>query len=249
MHALSKQEWAWEFLRRNEEYRSDYLAFDQQRGFLEAKFGPICDWCEVDLSDQVELWHFDPPRKPAESEHMWRIRAICSGAEPTKALLHKGMARRWQLQTMVDPQSDCGLHVAFRSQGEPSIWFRPEDIDATALAEEEVPTAVYVRLDAAKSISRQLRSVRRRLIVRQRALKKEGLKWRTSLYPDRWPQYLRILDEFAVGKTAKQIAKAEFPDVPDEYPEYAAHARVRAMHDQALALVRGGYRWILSAED
>ncbi len=246
---IDKRKWAWEFLRRNVTYRASYALFDAKLAALHQRFGTPDQWREADLADDPEVWHYEPQRGPTETERAWRIRAICSGLDPAKALLHKGMARIWRLEVMVDPLADYGPRVRFLPQEDPSVWFRLEDVEAPAAVDARVPTAAYVRIDAEKSISRQLRAVRRMLILRQRSFKKEGLKWRTSLYPERWPQYLRILDAFTSGANAKEIAKAEFPHLPDKYPEYAAQVRVRATLDQANALVDGGYRWLLTADD
>jgi hypothetical protein len=130
------------------------------------------------------------------------------------------------------------------------MWHRVEDIEVEPLDDGPgVPAIFFARLDASKSVTRQLAALRKALVAQQRKLKKHGLRWRTSLHPEKWPLYLRVLDAFAAGATAKEIAKEEFPHVPDELPDYLGQARVRATREQALLLVNGGYRHIVDAGD
>src|SRR5690349_4501121 len=70
--------WAWEFLRRNDEYRADYLAYVKKRDELIGQSGLP----EDDLVKLDEWWHFDPEKKAGETVGEWRKRSIEKGIDP-----------------------------------------------------------------------------------------------------------------------------------------------------------------------
>lgn len=247
---LSKN-WAWRFLKRNRRYRDDCAYVFSVVDKLAAQYGPVNSWDAGKLLDAPDAWHYRPPKQPSESDNAWRIRSICEGVEPHKALLHKGYGWKWGLSEVVDPlEDDLPSCVNFLPESAPTIWHRAEDIEGDPLSEgERVPPVFYARLDGSKSITKQLAALRKVLIPRQRYLKRYGLRWRTTLHPDKWPLYLRVFDAVTAGATAREIAQAEFSHIPDEFPDYAGQARVRATYEQASILVEGGYRQIALADD
>jgi hypothetical protein len=238
----------WQFLRRDQAYRDDYAVFRTLKSKLELKYGPLhlCTWQM--LIDEPDAWHYSPAKKASESDSVWLSRAICEGYDPRKALIHIGYARCWGLTEMVDPDQSSSHGVSFLAEERPPIWHCVDDIEVLNQDEDEggPPTVFYTRLDATKSATWQVAELRKALVALQSWLKEQGLRWRTSLHPDKWPLYLRVFDDFAAGATAKEIAKDVFPNIPDEYPDYLGQARVRATLEQALSLVRGGYRRISS---
>jgi hypothetical protein len=240
----------WELQRRDPEYRKAFTAYDVLKVRLEGKYGPVAGWTGHLLEGEKDAWHYDPPKEAMESDGAWRTRAIIENHDPRKSLIHEGLAQRWGLVRMYDPGFGFEQGVKFLPTSEPTMWSRISDIEGSpGEGEEGFPTTLYVRLDATRSASRQVAAVRKRLVAQQRRLRKDGLRWRTSLHAAKWPNYLKVFDGFQAGISTKELAKVVFPHVPDVYPDYLGQAHVRATHEQALLLVNGGYRHIVDTED
>ncbi|MEZ5814216.1 MAG: hypothetical protein R3E13_05770 [Alphaproteobacteria bacterium] len=98
--------WAWEFLRRDSLYHSDYA-----------------DFCSRSPKEK-ERRYYDPPRKKDETEQAWKHRCGVELDVPFKIFnLGRYMARRWMLEDMYDPNLDYGEGVRFCTvnEGVPKI--------------------------------------------------------------------------------------------------------------------------------
>ncbi|HEX6296868.1 MAG TPA: DUF6499 domain-containing protein, partial [Burkholderiales bacterium] len=69
---LPLEGWAWEFLRRNEDYQKQWKYYVDKTAELTQKFGPPSQWGK-DVIGGTEAWFFDPPVK-SETQSAWRTR-------------------------------------------------------------------------------------------------------------------------------------------------------------------------------
>lgn len=69
-------QWAWEFLRRNQEYRKSYFKHESQ----------------------LTEYMYDPPKPDGTSDTKWVMHLIAHGYEPRKQLVGTIIARRWGLK-------------------------------------------------------------------------------------------------------------------------------------------------------
>ncbi|NWG86774.1 MAG: hypothetical protein HXY26_04560 [Hydrogenophilaceae bacterium] len=225
--SLTRAEWAWQFLRRNPDYRRDYAWFSETWQALEADYGapPQRDFFR---------WKQDPRAWRAESEIAGCAEA-CPG-EGEQVLIECWMGAKWGLRKFpLDPSSERPV------PGEALDW-REQAIEVPEVGCDDLQHdqgIMALAFDLALPLAPQLEAARIALIGRQRALDKRGSLPPRTLRAARaiWTRYLRLLDAQQAGAAPDEMGRALGLDAIDT--ELAA----------AWAMARTGYRRILLLDD
>ena len=218
---LSPQQWAWEFLRRNTEYRRQWQAFWDTWQALEAVYGspPNRDF---------NAWKQDP--------RAWVPAAECGDGEcrvdRDKVLIECALGARWGFYKF--PPDPAENDVVGRGL---LVWREPERSAPALLDPEDAdylgsdPEKVALGFDLALPLREQLDQAKRLLQVlqRQRRLQPRSAASQRA----RWTLYLRLLDAEAAGAAPEVMAEVCAPD--------GLESNLGAARD----LAGGGYRRIL----
>lgn len=188
--ALTRDQWAWEFLRRNPEYQSDYRRFIALWRALEADYGapPQRDFLR---------WKQDPRAYgplPGTSDLAATHGELCR-VDDERVLLECWMGAKWGFYKFpLDPER------ALPPAPDELSWRPPPP------AAPRDATDAY-RLDVAFDLSLplppQLEAARFRLASRMAELRQQGVPAprRVANQRGRWAQMLRVLDAAAAGET------------------------------------------------
>jgi hypothetical protein len=174
---LNRNEWAWEFMRRNPVYRAEFAGLGSAKS------------------------HYDPPKKDGETEQAWALRVTAAGAEPVRMTPYERFSRKWRIIPPIpDPNSNeppefdvFPEHPLF---GEVRQYFEDEDpyrqVDEFAVLVFDLRSPVALQLDRAKT----------RLLARQKA---SSVKNPRNVWPAHWATYLRLIDADLAGAKSKEI--------------------------------------------
>lgn len=225
---LDQAGWAWQFLRRNAEYRADYAWFIATWRALEADYGapPGRDFFR---------WKQDPRAWRSAAEIAGCGAEACPG-ENDQVLIECWMGAKWGLrQFPPDPASLQPDGLAWREQ--------PVCVEALDPAEihvlQQSAARIALAFDLALPLGPQLEAARVRLIAARHALAKSGRLPATSLRAGvpLWTKWLRLLDGLEQDAALDDIARVLALSAPEGAREAARH------------MVAGGYRRILMLEN
>jgi hypothetical protein len=222
--ALTREQWAWEFLRRNPAYRSDYAWFIATWRALEQDYGapPHRDF----LRWQADARAYRLEADAADAEG-------CAGDE-NRVPIECWMGARWGFHKFpLDP--------AVRAPTPEQLSWRPVRTGAIAVTAQstdylgESRIRLALGFDLTLPLPAQLEAAKFSLISIQTALRRQGVPVPASVACMRvqWTRCLRLLDAEATGVPLEEAA----PEV--QAPEIAADLRM------ARDLRDGGYRRIL----
>lgn len=191
---LAPKWWAWEFLRRNADYRRDW--HEKLRDY--------------ELHGEHRL---PPPIKTGGTRGL-------SPEDPDFLLATGRFYReawdRWNLWGYVNPSQERPTHLEFLvfvgaatlPEGFPEVPKEPQQKELTVY-----PHDILLRMDFRWPISRLLQEARFLLEHAQTGFRAAGYKLlRTRRMPENWRLYLRALDARADGASYKQIAEVLFPN-------------------------------------
>jgi hypothetical protein len=201
--ALDRHGWAWEFMRRNHEYKDDYDKATAG-GYI-----------------------YDPPKMAGEADQAWIARIVNTGDRPNKMRLAVALARKWHMSPPIQspeiatpPNFDEGppKRVGYDQVGE---YFEDE--------EPFPPKKGYALLafDLSRPLSNQVADANRHLTQLFQEWKKSGGKTvrprNTSAV--NWRVFLRIIDaeETATSKEIRGVIKDYHP--ASESPRSEAQSR------------------------
>jgi hypothetical protein len=249
---LTPTGWAWEFLRRNPEYRADWKAV----AAVLKKHGPISKlkpWPPqrgpISKLTNRKLLHFDPPPQNGETVADWYGRCAHTGREPYLGSITVGRARRWGLARMYDPSSDEVGNAKFLSVNPARLVPARDELNDVLLPrpDEFYGFAVY---DLSAPLPGQLAWVKRELEGRQRAMRKAGLSVPDpKLFKGKWRDYLRVLDAHLTGEKLGVIGAVLWPwATKNSDPEYR-RARARDTLQAAQRMAQIGYRDVLHQKE
>lgn len=217
MHDLSPSRWAWEFLRRNSEYR----------GAFELEYPAYCARLRERGEDPLPIDHYNfaiHPDKPDYLQKWW----ITSMPNPETA----------------DPFW-LDFHVPFGAMtfGEGAGWLAGGE-EVPVDCKEGQAAIVF---DLTLPLAPQLQAAKTTLGMWQEYLAAEGRLSisKTRLHSENFADYLGIWDDRATGMSLAEIAAKRFPDFANSYPDYKASKRVADTIKQAQRLIGGGYKAIL----
>lgn len=208
----SLREWAWEFLRRNPEYRQDYANFIARVSDLEKKFGQ--DWKQQDSARENI-----PPKKPGESCKAWRFRCDVEGEKAQSLPLEQWYAQKWGLrERMGDPDQGITDYIIFITTSDfprrieildhAHDLFQDQPIGEDSSGGEELfirDGLALIAFDLRIPVKKQITKAAKLL---KAAKKRDGVKVKSvHKAKDKWAIYLRVLDGLAAGIGNAEIAK------------------------------------------
>lgn len=208
--SLKREQWAWEFLRRNPEYQTDYQWFISHWKALEKKYGKVPDL-------DYQAWKQDPLA--------YKIVDIASeqdgncAVSDDKLLIECWMGYKWGFfKFPVEPALNA---LQIETSWRPLI---PEDEpeeahqnDVTSSDNDKSELLKTVTFDLSKPLKEQLERIKKQVIIAQRRLKAQGrlfpytIAGKASL----WIQCLRLLDAQNDNYTDTQINAQFQQENPD----------------------------------
>lgn len=179
--SLTRDQWAWEFLRRNPGYQHDYRAFIAIWRALEADYGAPPD-------RDFSRWKRDPRAYgplPGDTDLAAPGGELCT-VDDDRVLLECWMGAKWGFYKFpLDPG-----RVA---PGPDELAWRPPP---QANGEIEAPYRLDIAFDLALPLPPQLEAAKFRLVSRAAELRHQGLAAPKSVanQRERWTAMLRLLD-------------------------------------------------------
>lgn len=251
---LAPEGWAWEFLRRNPSYRSDFETVTNILLEFTEKYGnDRATWPK-----EEPAFKFTPPREHGETIKAWRARcAVGNGEPPHMVTVDRWYGEKWGLLGPIVPCSSLTATVRFSLPPEfGRLVEKVDDLEGlvddieiengggVTVFQDRVSVVVF---DMRHSLPKQLKSIGKRLKRRQKALVAGG-KIRvdgTKLHQTKWTRYLKVLDAKATGASLDEIGLLLGPGHADEYPDYLATHYAKDTLMQAEKLSNDGYKAIL----
>lgn len=196
---LAREEWAWQFLRRNPEYRADYAWFIATWRALEADYGapPQRDFYR---------WRQDARAWRAQSEIAGCAADSCQ-SENERLLIECWMGAKWGLAKFpIDPgavRPAPGLELDWREQAVEMAEVLP-GVDLSQSHEK-----IGLVFDLTLPLAPQLDQARIRLVAARRAMERTGrLPARTVRAASPvWTRWLRLLDGAAAGVCVQELGR------------------------------------------
>jgi Family of unknown function (DUF6499)/Uncharacterized conserved protein (DUF2285) len=250
LKSLTMRQWAWEFLRRNHDYRT----------FWRETIAPVCDDSGAidDGKLQAALNSYDGKDWEELCARMKRQHG-CDW-EP---FVQTQSPETWGLLSAADPRKSDGWRLIQTFTGDPLHWrdapelvspwaepiFGTDVLRASPGAGKHTvtlaPEEMAIVFDLSRPLDGQLTAARRAMIERaaRLGLKQSAPRRRT----DKYPLYLRLLDAVDAGIAAGRIAKELFSDKSNEYPDYQQRQTFKNHAAQAERLRERGYRLLAIA--
>lgn len=178
---LTRDQWAWEFLRRNPDYQSDYHRFITLWHALEADYG-------APPNRDFSKWKLDPRAYgplPGDVERDVPSGELCMG-EDDRVLLECWMGAKWGFYKFpLDPDRSA--------PGPDELSWRPTP---QADAPVDAPWRLDIAFDLSLPLLPQLEAAKFRLVSRAAELRRQGLAAPKTVANQRarWTAMLRLLD-------------------------------------------------------
>ena len=246
---LGNDGWAWEFLRRNDEYRAKWETLLEIEEGLVEKYGPTQSWTKK-VYDQKDVWFFHPPIGADETIRAWTTRALKLNSFFLQAAHREGMGFEWHLEQMVDPALPASKANARFIRYRPKIWWHAADISELDFDDDEYPPRYrsgFVEIDLRRDVAAQLQKARAVLEARRTALVNAGKLPKSPAHSPKTKQYtefLRILDADRFNaKLKKKLTPREIAETIYGKPLHWKNPAnsLNNKRQQALALVNKGY--------
>lgn len=191
---LTRDQWAWEFLRRNPDYHRDYQAFIAIWRALEADYG-------VPPHRDFSSWKQDPRAYgplPGDAEFAASGSELCT-VDDDRVLLECWMGAKWGFHKFpLDPARAAPApdELSWRPQPPPDAIDAPYRIDLT--------------FDLSLPLPPQLEAAKFRLVSSAAKLRRQGHAAPKTVANQRarWTQLLSLLDAEAAGE---EVAEADAP--------------------------------------
>lgn len=180
--ALTRDQWAWEFLRRNPDYRADYRRFIVLWQALEADYG-------APPGRDFQRWKQDPRAYgplPGEAQLAAPSGELCVG-DDDRVLIECWMGAKWGFYKFpIDPERSV-------PPGPDELSWRPPPQPASPSGE---PYRLDIRFDLSLPLPPQLEAARFRLVGRAAELRRRGFAAPMTVANQRarWTRMLRLLD-------------------------------------------------------
>jgi len=208
--ALTRDQWAWEFLRRNPDYRRDYQAFIAIWRALEADYGapPQRDFSRWKQDSRA----YGP--LPGDAELAASEGELCT-VDDERVLLECWMGAKWGFYKFpLDP-----ARIA-PGPGELS-WRPPPESDSEA----EAPWRLDLTFDLSLPLPPQLEAAKFRLVSRAAELRRQGFAAPKTVANQRecWTRMLRLLD-------GDETSSAENAALLNEARRMAEHGYLDILH-------------------
>lgn len=195
--SLTRDQWAWEFLRRNPDYQRDYQAFIAIWRALESAYG-------TPPNRDFSKWKQDPRAYgplPGDSELASSTGELCV-AEDDRVLLECWMGAKWSFYKFpLDPERV--------TPGPDELSWRPPPHSDVAV---EAPYRLDISFNLSLPLPPQLEAAKFRLISHAAELRRQGIAAPITVASQRarWTGMLRLLDGVAVpdADSASQLDEA-----------------------------------------
>ena len=199
--------WAWEFLRRNPEYRSDFEAL---------------------RCGELDEWVYDPPKEAFETDEQWFSRCgIKDGTNPQKFSPEQNLARKWGLWHRIydpaktaDELKSIGTPVLFDVDVNPEFIVQWDHLNDIPVIEEPGGVTIVRRdrllvvFDVTGPITPQLAKVKKKFSQARKSLSPNVTKIGAAGKPKvtAFLQGIRALDALMEGASNHEIGKEFFGD-------------------------------------
>jgi hypothetical protein len=203
-------QWAWEFLRRNPNYKADWRRYADTCERLRAKYGSKIDGEPTAFAferEDVSACEYQPRRRVRESEAAWRRRVRNGSVMP----LGHYYADKWGIDAAAPPDPSSTAFRAFwlSSKGKVRvIRYKP-----AVRARSQI--LLHLEYDLTRPLQPQFSAAQRYLTEKQKKLIAQGVLDTRALGRARrgmdYLRYLRVLDGLEEGANASAIAQALFP--------------------------------------
>jgi Uncharacterized conserved protein (DUF2285)/Family of unknown function (DUF6499) len=216
-------QWAWEFLRRNEEYQQV--------------------WSQ--MIELHEVAHDPPPEGPGSS----RIAREFKSRDTISSDVLRIFQQKFGIilpaspdQPRVPPKF---LHHTVSGRDRPSLKFCPEEQSYEVKLSLE-PGESLIVFNLAWPIDMQLERARACLKERAAYLRQLGdlQPMESANHVSKFQAYLRILDANSAGASQREMAAVIYPHLPNKYPDRQGENTVRHSLKRATYLCKAGYRLI-----
>jgi hypothetical protein len=224
---LSRDQWAWEFLRRNPDYQSDYARFIAIWQALETDYG-------APPQRDFQRWKQDPraygPLPGATPGSLDDAAGELCVVDDERVLIECWMGAKWGFHKFpLDPARST-------PPTPDELSWRPPP-PAAPLPEGDV-YRLDLAFDLARPLPPQLEAAKLRLVSRAAELRRSGLSAPLSIASERarWERWLRLLDAQAANATLEAIKESGLCDDAKDCAQELG---------EALAMSRKGYLDIL----
>lgn len=219
--------WAWQFLRRNPLYQSDYAEFIKTWLALEAEYGapPNRDFFK---------WKRDPRAWRDEHEIAGCGTEICPG-ENDQVLIECWMGAKWGFRKFpIDPRVEFPEELSWRDSD-----LEIEVLDAKSVELALAPEKLGLLFDLSLPLPAQLEAAKHHLISARTARARAGIlpPRNTTEGASVWQRWLRLLDAIA-----SEAAPADMHGILGPRHLEQEIAAANAMRD-------GGYRRLLKLQN
>jgi len=230
---LSLGQWIWEFLRRNRDYREDWVWFQSAWQTLETRYG-------TPPNRDFSRWEADPLAwRQVMDDDCGECRV-----DQDNVLIECWMGAKWGFYKFpLSPDTDApiiGEQLTWREIDWPAV-----EVDAGCMAYlGETAHKLALGFDFELPLRPQLEAAKRYLQARQSRLRRAGERMPRTLESQRgrWRLMLSLLDAQAAG--VGDMALRNWLE-----PRLAAGEDFDAFCAEAAALVDGGYRELLRMPD
>jgi hypothetical protein len=237
---LSREQWAWEFLRRNPDYRLEWRKFSDTWQALEADYGKA-------PNRDFQRWKLDSRAYVLEGADEGCTDSESCKVDGNKILIECHLGARWGFYKFpLDPATDMPMI------GKDLLW---RDVEREVMQVEQGDEAwlggeqskIALGFDLALPLKEQLEVAKRYLIAMQHWLRREeGISMQTiASLQERLTLCLRLLDAHQDGVNKELIAGELFPGMSGD----EARKETTLLEEEATALMMGGYRHLLLIPD
>lgn len=261
----SPEEWAWEFIRRNEKYQKDFKDAHQLIKPIKKKRQLEDKWNPADFAEKYpDVFICIPEKMENETVKQWQSKCVEKGKEPQIYPINRWLGKGWGLGDMYDPALNYSEGVKFipeRYWKTPRIlelWEEVQDIPVMEGLEGDTLVAydkAIVIINLQKSIKFQLTKLKSVLNERVEELKKRKLIKRLSPknHMVHWKNYLRVFDAKSEKASSSEIAKQIFGKLTNvggkskgsgNQTQYHGSEKVKDTYNQAKKMIKSGFRGI-----
>jgi len=198
---LTRDQWAWEFLRRNPDYRSDYRRFIALWRALEADYG-------APPQRDFQRWKQDPRAYgplPGDAKLAAPSGELCV-VDDDRVLLECWMGAKWGYYKFpLDPERAT-------PPGPDELSWRPPPAPAPRQLDDAY--RLDIAFDLSLPLPAQLEAAKFRLVGRAAELRRQGLPAPMTVdnQRTRWTRMLQLLDATAAGEPLAQSDTALLRD-------------------------------------
>ncbi|HEV2042105.1 MAG TPA: DUF2285 domain-containing protein, partial [Casimicrobiaceae bacterium] len=237
--------WAWEFLRRNQEYRTDFLRIKRHPAYSE---------CPLD-QQMAEWFNCDPPALPGESLNSWLARVVVPGQRYWYGFPAGACAEKWGLIRGILPDPDNSAAWQdddFEISGHMLRSSAARDLRSGDRMNFVTPITRHA--DELLTIFDLMQPIRPQINAAMRLLgelQANGIRKgffenpnRRGRDPRSLLRYLRLLDAEQAAAEPREVTEVLYPNVSNKYPTFNATQRAKDDLKAAQVLRDRGYLYL-----